>query len=348
MAAPSVMQADCAGADGAPTTIPFVIDHSSVDEARAAAAKPPVQKVLRVRPALAEADLDRLSDEELLTGGYFARPDRATQPDAYAAWAKQATRSMDVVPLDLTNIAPIHREATDEFSDLTGSNWSGYSANGPKGTFADIQGTWNVPSVVSNGLKTATGSAVWVGLDGRGLGDLLQAGTNQDVEYANGVYTTHYIMFAEYVPGPAMDLGWVTQAGDVVSYIVYMGDANGNLSATGTFLWLWASNSRLNKVGLGSIAKPAGAANPTGQHALWMVERPTRNGGLIPLAPYRSTLMSGAEAKSATGNWYYFSQFSLDKFTMTSNGYSSGRTLSSVQPVSGYPDEMLFQWSASQ
>ncbi len=64
-------------------------------------------------------------------------------------------------------------------------NWSGYGVNGK--AITTIHAAWIVPAAVA---PPATGyAATWVGIGGRDTADLIQAGTEQDIE--NGVPTSY-------------------------------------------------------------------------------------------------------------------------------------------------------------
>jgi hypothetical protein len=144
-----------------------------------------------IRPAL-QGDPGLLSNDEIVQRGYPARPDVKTSPDAYAAWLKAVSKPA-------TYIKPEIVERRDRFhgpakviedggalnpaavrNGVTSSNWSGYVATAAAGTYTQINGDWHVPSVTGEVGKT-TYSAYWVGVDGWGSADVVQAGTEQEV-----------------------------------------------------------------------------------------------------------------------------------------------------------------------
>lgn len=94
-------------------------------------------------------------------------------------------------------------------ADEESSNWSGYEETGPGAHFTEVAASWAVPQLEAN----ITGfSSTWVGVDGTGTPDLIQAGTEQDWTTSGPVYYAWY----ELLPGSAVDLGDV-HPGDKVT-----------------------------------------------------------------------------------------------------------------------------------
>ena len=84
-------------------------------------------------------------------------------------------------------------------------NWSGYVLTG--GPYKDVTGTFQVPILYPTALCRDT-YAEWVGVDGVGNQDLLQAGISEQLSTVWGVCTRHPQVWAwwESVPGPAAPL----------------------------------------------------------------------------------------------------------------------------------------------
>jgi Peptidase A4 family len=149
------------------------------------------RKGAKVRPALSwEASL-RLTDKELAKKGYPLRPDQQAAPVAFNAWRKVVSTPSTLVEArsvarpDISHARKAMRRTKVRHGRLPGAviessnNWSGFELSATAGTFDWVSGMWHVPSV-SGESNTITFSSYWVGLDGDGITDLVQAGTEQE------------------------------------------------------------------------------------------------------------------------------------------------------------------------
>ena len=144
------------------------------------------------RQILSETDLRALAPQERIQLGFPPPP----HPDSHArllhSWRRAAlTPSLTVQPHllprpDIRRVKPAAMEAPG-----TSVNWSGFvlpnelviSGTGRGGVhfdhYDDVRGSWTVPFATGD-PNNATYSSLWVGLDGYGLTDLVQAGTETD------------------------------------------------------------------------------------------------------------------------------------------------------------------------
>jgi hypothetical protein len=90
------------------------------------------------------------------------------------------------------------------------SNWAGYNASG--GTFTAISGTWVVPKVSAGTGNTVAADATWVGIGGVNTTDLIQAGTQADVQGGQVTYSAWW----ETLPQAAQTVPLDIAAGDTV------------------------------------------------------------------------------------------------------------------------------------
>jgi hypothetical protein len=86
----------------------------------------------------------------------------------------------------------------------TGStNWSGFELRGATNSYFAVEAEWYVPSVSAE-TGIATYSTIWIGLDGDGTSDLVQDGTEQDINsicYSSGCYSfTNYFAWTAFLP----------------------------------------------------------------------------------------------------------------------------------------------------
>lgn len=156
----------------------------------------------------------------------------------------------------------------------TSSNWSGYAVtNGAP--YTSVTGTWVVPSVSRTAKPTY--SAAWLGIDGFNDSTLIQTGTEQDFYNGAAHYSAWWTTSA---------LGFVEQP--ISSVVVKPGDhMAASISEGSNGLWTitladttegWTfTTSGLSYSG--SLAS-----------AEWIIEAPTVNGRIAPLAHYGSTV----------------------------------------------------------
>lgn len=94
------------------------------------------------------------------------------------------------------------------------SNWAGYTATG--GTFTAVSATWIVPNVSAGSGNTVAADATWVGIGGVNTTDLIQAGTQAEVQGSQVVYSAWW----ETLPQAAQTVPLDIAAGDRVSVAI--------------------------------------------------------------------------------------------------------------------------------
>ncbi|MBV9267844.1 MAG: hypothetical protein JO061_16875 [Acidobacteriaceae bacterium] len=263
-----------------------------------------------VRPALSEADALRLSPADLASAGYPKRPDAEQSPEAFAKWLKAVTNPSTFIPARLSPHAEVtHRLSRTTANYETTSNWSGFELRGGAGSYVAVNGQWNVPNVTYE-TNHHTYSAYWIGLDGDGTNDLVQAGTEQeitDITLFFGIRFdfTSYYAWTEFLPQQGVEQvisNFPVSPGDEIICTVSMG---GNfflpeLSGPDGIFNIENVTKRIYT----SIATPKGSTSVGGSEAEWIMERPTVNNALPDLADYSYTYMYEAMALSAkTYNW---------------------------------------------
>ena len=120
-------------------------------------------------------------DKELLVYGYPARPDKDKHPELHAMWTRMASRPLTFIEPQFALRTDKQHGIRNTIANDTSTNWSGavsFAAKGDSATY--VIGQWTVPDVVAPGLGSFY-CASWVGIDGDGSGDVLQAGTECDV-----------------------------------------------------------------------------------------------------------------------------------------------------------------------
>jgi hypothetical protein len=161
------------------------------------------------------------------------------------------------------------------------TNWSGYAMSAPAGTFNVnnnlIHARWVVP-IAQQAFGSCDGtwwdSSQWVGFDGFGSNDVLQAGTEADAFCSGGTTTPEYSFWIEWAPLAEVRVtNLPVTAGDVVAVEVWY-------TSSAPFGHALLVNSTTNLSA--SVAfNPPNGTNFEGNSAEWIMERPTLAGGAL-------------------------------------------------------------------
>jgi hypothetical protein len=231
------------------------------------------------------------SDGDLAKYGFPPRPDVNVDPKAYASWSKAMTASKKrIVPhLEMTDVYHGPKRGGTQLTDSSGtsSNWSGVvEFSGAKSynkstSFYSVAADYVVP-VAEQAFGACTGnwdySSSWVGIDGDGSGDVLQAGSESDAFCEGSTTSTFYSAWYEWYPyGEVRISNLRVTAGDDMFVEVW------HTSATQGFAYL-ANLTTNQSVQIGFKA-PAGTSL-VGNSAEWVVERPSVGGNLATLTNY--------------------------------------------------------------
>jgi hypothetical protein len=267
------------------------------------------------------------SDYELAMYGLPPRPDEMMEPAAYSSWkrAMRASRERIVPALELSQRSHGPSRAVTN-SQSTSGNWSGvvdYSgatSYNHSDSFHLIMMDYVVPAVtqaygVCNG--SVNHSATWIGIDGSGSNDVLQAGTESDAYCGSNGASSSYSAWIEWYPYNEMRITNLPVApGDDLFIEVW------NTSATeGNAYFV---NYRTNQAGTIQFSAPPGTTL-VGNSAEWVVERPGVSGGLSTLANYVSDYLSNCYATTWNKVSYAPGSSSAMQLTMLDD---SGRPIS--------------------
>jgi peptidase A4-like protein len=172
----------------------------------------------------------------------------------------------------------------------TATNWSGYAADGPNGTFTDVKGSWTIPLVDTTDSCSGSYSASWVGIDGDNSNTVEQCGTEQD---GNGQYYAWYEMYPHvgyYVTFPGD--GKVMPGDVITAEVQYIGRGSFKLTMASTNpLWKTAF-----KNGIFTTTQKLSSAQRSS--AEWIMEAPW-SGGVLPLANFGSINFTGCHSSPA-------------------------------------------------
>jgi hypothetical protein len=287
------------------------------------------------------------SDDELSMYGFPPRPNADLEPKAYATWAKaMAASKIRVFPqLAQTNhfagptrpAVPNKAVPHDSAAGTSNSyNWSGivdfsgatsYNSNT---SFYVILGQWVVP-VAEQAYGACTGawdySVSWVGIDGWGSPDVLQAGTQSDGYCSGSTKSTYYSFWYEWFPNSWTNVtNLPVSAGDNVFVEIW------NTSSTQGYAYM--VNFQTNQSATVGFSAPAGTTL-VGNSAEWIVERPEINGSLATLTNYIGDYFSDCYARTENWTLYDPGSPSAVSVTMLDNSgnpisYPNGPTLGST------------------
>lgn len=262
-------------------------------------AEMPVPKGARILPGLTEAAAQQLSDHDLIAQGYMPRPDPETAPQAYATWLHHVSQPITLLPA--------HSVSRTDLSAKSYSypTWSGLEAHNTKTRQYDaVQGEWLVPDLDQGESNTTTYSSTWVGLDGDGPKDLVQAGTEQNYTEWLFFQATSYSTWTELLPNQATAQGTSLSINpsDDIEVAVWIGDPSGKMDIKGNTAWFSFAD---HTSGQGTtVHTPLSGTYFVGSDAEWIMERPTIPGqGPADLSDYVYLAMNNAYAVGV-GGWH--------------------------------------------
>jgi len=255
------------------------------------------------------------------------RPDAKKEPEERALWERALSRTKLWItpefehhenvshgPVQLVGPKRRRGAGAEEVSNATSTNWSGAAAFAPADKpYRFVGGQWTVPSpnTPSDGSYYAS---EWVGIDGWGSSDVLQAGTETQISKAWFFTLTQVYAWWEWYPAGEVKISNLPVSPGDVMYCLICADSSTH--ATVSF-----SNQ---SIGVGTrfdITPPAGTTL-TGNVAEWIVERPSVNGSVANLTDYAACYFDEC---IAGGSLHIDNLASASLITMTGTG---GATLS--------------------
>ena len=316
---------------------------SPTDEMPAPRTVMPVPKGSRFLPALTEKEAQQLSDDELLGRGYLPRPDAVSSPDEYALWLDRISRPITLTPPHSVS-TDISHSANVQEGAYTAANWSGYEAHGKKRSYDAVQGEWGVPQIPVGESGYTTYSSEWVGLDGDGTSDLVQAGSESDYVAIWPFFFASYSTWTELLPNQptSQGTGLGVNSGDDIVVSVYIGDSTGHRKQNGGYGWFSIWDLTSSQAVLISTALSGTYFN--GVSAEWIMERPTVSGAYSELSAYLLAFMWNAGADTTNNKYKKYDTIQNRQISMYEKYSPQGdnNLLSTVGPFG--PDQMIFTW----
>jgi hypothetical protein len=190
---------------------------------------------------------------------------------------------------------------------------------------------------------------LWVGLDGDGTTDLVQAGTEQDATNINlgflQLTLTSYYAWTEFLPQQPTEQvisNFTINPGDEIFTEVSVGNADGGLSLTGAFGRFLIMN--LTTGAYTFVNTPRAPTSVSGRVAVWIMERPTVGGSLPDLANYGSAVMYNASARRVNSPRHQGYVPYLGGNNKQDTMVNGADTLSTVTAIDS--SSMRFDWKA--
>ena len=239
------------------------------------------------------------TDRDLSRYGFPRRPDPVKEPHASAMWVENFRRYHE-----FTHLLPEFEEHTDRVHgpnrrtvegsqaelNATSSNWSGevaFVGGGDK--FVWIVGAWTVPHVYTTpGAVGTEYCSAWLGLDGDGSNDVMQAGTEMDTDGSCYAWWEWYPNYEIRIPN------FPVAFGDAISLVLC------NTGASSA--WMSIGNLTSKHYTSFSFSAPSGTTL-VGNCAEAVLERPTVGGSLAALPRYGLIEFNDVTAYSQQGSW---------------------------------------------
>ena len=277
------------------------------------------------------------SDFELSIYGFPPRPDANLRPQAFASWSRAMSHSKTKVAPVLQQTSLFHGPAQKvtapqiaETTSTTSSNWSGVvdfsgaTSYNSTSTFYYVYSDYVVPVVKAatcNGVWEYSSS--WIGIDGYGSSDVLQAGTEADASCSGSTTSTYYSAWYEWYPYGEVRVSSAPIApGDNIFVEVW------HTSSTQGYAYLVNENTG-QYFDIGFTAYPG---HPLiGNSAEWVVERPTVNGSLATLPTYTDDVFYSGGAE--TENYTYFTPSYASAYLVSMTGASSHPSVIGPQAI---------------
>jgi hypothetical protein len=252
----------------------------------------------------ARLDLRTASPRQLQRYGVPPPPD---DPELRKSWERMFARPRTWIKPAFRPMKSVTHGPVQKVDETTNLNWGGTVASAPSGAqFSRVQSFWTVPDVHGpRGVKGSSYTSQWIGIDGSGSNDVLQAGTETD--FLNGAPSLY--TWWEWYPGPSYQITNIAVSpGDIMFCHILAWPSL--VEAT-----VAIGNESSSKVTTFHIKAPKGI-RLRGNCAEWVIERPGLPSGLPPLANFTRVYFDEAAATLNTQPAQVVGAGSADTFTL--------------------------------
>lgn len=298
-----------------------------------------------------EFSLLTASDAELRDYGIWPRPDRLRAPTEYDAWVRTFSKTR-IIPEVRTNPSVVHMPADikkttfiNPYSAMSiSNNWSGYVITDTRNVFSTpgtrISAIFPQPKAVSGCTQGPKDyhSSYWVGIDGWNSNDVLQVGTeldmNCDIGSSNYGWIEWYDSKNKYPEIPITNLP--VTAGDLVEADVWLEPTSGPPA----YVLYFSAGS---KYVLLHLSPPPGVTL-VGNCVEWVAERTTNNGTYANMTNYLLMPWFGVNTVITGTTLQQFRPSSFPSTsTLTTVVMEQGASLSASEPHL-YPGQWPATW----
>jgi len=164
------------------------------------------------------------------------------------------------------------------------TNWSGYAVTGAAGSVTSASGSWIVPTVTGSNGQYA---AFWVGIDGYNSATVEQTGILAQVTSSGRTSKTTYYAWYEFYPLESIiEITTATKTGTSTSTPATV-KAQDTISAIVTYVSGTTFTLTITDITEGWTFTTTGSqSGATESSAEWIVEAPSSNFGVLPLANF--------------------------------------------------------------
>lgn len=277
-------------------------------------------------PGMTEAEALKIRAEDAQSLGLPPRPDQSDDRGRLDTWLRLVTRPSVFIAPQLRNNPDVSHLRTGDHTltslevrvrpyellleqQKDSGNWCGYERLRGRhwefkrgmltpawdARFSSIHGRWTVPHAYPP-VNGSAYSCTWVGIDGDGTTDLVQAGTEHDSVEIGLYHTAVYYAWTEFLPQQPFEqvvANFPVSRGDDVRVTVDLQWGNGVQSLAGDAAFI-ISNLTTNAWTI--VNTPRGTTTVGGTEAVWITERPTVSKSLPNLANFGTVTMTEAFA----------------------------------------------------
>ena len=239
-------------------------------------------------------DVTTAPQEELDTYGIPRWPDPVNEPDAFARWTRAFPKGFKLIKPELRRNPDRRHGPVLLASAAAGTTniWSGAVVTPPTGkTFASVEASWTVVPVWAEDAGTYYMSS-WIGIDGYGGVDVLQAGIEHDVTEPGA--KTNYYLWYEWFPDVEIQIqNLKVKPGDEIHCTVTSKSTTSANVIIGT-----------NLLGVSIDFQAPAGTTLQGNCAEWIVERPTVNNSVTTLPHYHTVWFGSTYAYDGSSILY--------------------------------------------
>jgi len=218
------------------------------------------------------------------------------------------------------------------------TNWSGYAVTAASDSVTSAAGSWIVPTVT--GTSSGQYAAFWVGIDGASSSTVEQTGVLAVTTRSGfrGTTTTYYAWYEFY---PSESIIQITKANSGAPATVKPGDT---ISASVTYVSGTTFTLSITDATQGWTFSITGSqSGATESSAEWIVEAPSSNFGVLPLANFGTVAFTGCTAKVG-GTTGPISSFTYEQINMVTN---RGVVKDTTSPLGGDGESFTVTWKSS-